>query len=46
MSKSWKMVIGVIVVVVVLAGLGTLRWGSRVYWSSGGERGWSLGEYA
>ena len=46
MSKTWKIVIGVIVVVVVLFGLGALRWSSRVYWGSGGERGWSLGASA
>ena len=43
MSKNWKITIGVIIAVIVLVGLGMLRWGSRVYWTSGGERGWSLG---
>jgi hypothetical protein len=43
MSKFWKFTIGVIVAVVIIVGMGLLRWSSRVYWSSGGERGWSLG---
>jgi hypothetical protein len=46
MSKTWKFIIGVIVVVVILVGLGMLRWSNRVYWSSNGERGWSLGATA
>ncbi|MBN1220715.1 MAG: hypothetical protein JXM69_17470 [Anaerolineae bacterium] len=46
MSKNWKIAIGVIIIIVGLVGLGMLRWGHRVYWSSGGERGWSLGAYA
>ncbi|MBN1994718.1 MAG: hypothetical protein JW953_18620 [Anaerolineae bacterium] len=46
MSKKWKITIGVIIIIVGLVGLGMLRWGNRVYWSSGGERGWSLGAYA
>jgi hypothetical protein len=43
MSKSLKITIGVILAVVIIMGLGLLRWSSRVYWNSGGERGWSLG---
>jgi hypothetical protein len=46
MSKNRKFTIGVIIAVIVLVGLGMLRWGSRVYWTSGGERGWSLGAAA
>ena len=41
MSRKWKVSIGIIAVVMVVAGL--LRWGSVVYWNSDGERGWSLG---
>jgi len=43
MSKKWQVVIGVIVAVVVLGGIGALRWGGMVYRASDGERGWSLG---
>jgi hypothetical protein len=43
MSRTWKYVIGVIVVIAILVGLGMLRWSNRVYWSSNGERGFSLG---
>ena len=43
MSRNKKIVIGVIVVVVLFIGMGLLRWSSRVYWLSGGERGWSPG---
>ena len=43
MSKSLKITIGVILAVVIIMGMGLLRWSSRVYWNSGGERGWSLG---
>ncbi|MBC7263354.1 MAG: hypothetical protein H5T64_03235 [Chloroflexi bacterium] len=43
MSKTWKLAIGVLVILVVLFGLGLLHWGEIVYWRSGGERGWSLG---
>jgi hypothetical protein len=45
MSRKWKVAIGVIIAVIVVVGLGLLRWGSMVYRASGGERGWSLGAY-
>jgi hypothetical protein len=43
MSSKWKITIGIVVVIFLLAGLITLGWGERVYRSSGGQRGWSLG---
>jgi hypothetical protein len=43
MSRNKKIVIGVIVGVVLFLALGLLRFSSRVYWSSGGQRGFSLG---
>jgi hypothetical protein len=45
MSDRWKVAIGVVVAVVVVTGIGLLRWSGVVYWASGGERGWSLGTY-
>lgn len=45
MSNKHRITIGIIVaVVVVVAGL--LHWGNAVYWSSDGQRGWSLGVLA
>ena len=41
MSRKWKVSIGIIAVVMIVAGV--LRWGSVVYRNSDGERGWSLG---
>jgi len=46
MSKSKKIVIGVMVVVALFLGLGLLRWSSMVYWRSGGQRGFSPGAAA
>lgn len=43
MSKRWKIAVGVMVAVIVFAGLGLLRWSAVVYRLSDGERGWSLG---
>ena len=43
MSKRWKIAVGVMVAVIVFAGLGLLRWSGVVYRLSDGERGWSLG---
>jgi hypothetical protein len=43
MSRKWQVAIGVIVAVVVLSGMGVLRWGGMIYRASDGERGWSLG---
>ncbi len=43
MSKNWKIALGVIIAVVVITGMGLLRWGGAVYHLSDGERGWSLG---
>jgi hypothetical protein len=45
MSNKWKITIGILVVIVLLVGLGTLRWGERVYRASDGQRGWSVGAY-
>ena len=45
MPRKWKVAVGVTVAVVVLVGLGLLRWGGAVYRASGGERGWSLGAF-
>jgi hypothetical protein len=43
MSRNKKIVIGVIVGVGLFLALGLLRFNSRVYWSSGGQRGFSVG---
>ena len=43
MSRNKKIMIGAIVVGVLFFGLGLLRWGSMVYWRSGGQRGFSAG---
>ena len=43
MSRNKKIMMGVIVAVVLLLGLGLLRWSSMVYWNSGGQRGFSAG---
>lgn len=43
MSKNWKIALGVIIAVVIITGMGLLRWGGVVYRLSDGERGWSLG---
>jgi hypothetical protein len=45
MSKKWKVAIGVVVAAVIVSGIGLLHLGSVIYWSSGGERGWSLRAY-
>jgi len=45
MSKKWKVVIGVVVAAVIVSGIGLLHLGSVIYWSSGGERGWSPRAY-
>ncbi len=48
MPRGWRIAIGVVVALIVVAciGLAVLRWGQMVYWRSGGQRGWSLGEWA
>jgi hypothetical protein len=43
MSKNRKIALGVIIAVVIITGMGLLRWGGVVYRLSDGERGWSLG---
>jgi len=43
--RRW-IIVGVLVVVLACIGLSVLRWGEMVYWRSGGERGWNLGETA
>jgi hypothetical protein len=45
MSKKWKFAIGVIAAILVVGGLGLLHLSSVIYWSSGGERGWSPRAY-
>jgi hypothetical protein len=43
MSRNKKIVIGVIVGTVIFLVLGLLRFSSRAYWNSGGQRGFSVG---
>ncbi|MCP4540017.1 MAG: hypothetical protein GY832_22995 [Chloroflexi bacterium] len=43
MSKNGKIALGVIVAVVIMTGMGLLRWSGMIYRLSDGERGWSAG---
>ena len=43
MSGNKKVVIGIVVGVILFLALGLLRFNNRVYWRSGGQRGFSTG---